>query len=88
MEAQAILVSVILPFKNEFFGKASYVEVPALEGVMGILPGHEPVIAQIATGVLKIKPVSGSIREFKIAGGFIRLDGGTCKILTKNITPT
>ena len=50
------------------------VVVPGSEGVMGILPRHEPLIANLSSGALEI--VRGDEREIlAIGGGFVEVRG-------------
>jgi F-type H+-transporting ATPase subunit epsilon len=47
---------------------------PGVEGVMGILPRHEPLITNLKEGVLEI--VRGDLRDFlAIGGGFLEVHG-------------
>ena len=56
------------------------VVVPGLEGVMGILPRHEPVISALRPGEIEI--VRGDDRELlAIGGGFVEIRSPTVVVL-------
>lgn len=45
------------------------VSLPALEGEMGVLPGHAPMIVQLGFGSLRYQK-DGKTEEFAVLGGF------------------
>jgi F-type H+-transporting ATPase subunit epsilon len=48
--------------------------VPGLEGALGILARHEPIVAALTEGVLEV--VRGDTRElFAIGGGYVEVHG-------------
>ncbi|MFC1679276.1 ATP synthase F1 subunit epsilon [Elusimicrobiota bacterium] len=52
--------------------KAERVVLPALEGEMGVLPGHEPFMVQLVSGVIRVTE-SGEVSHFAISGGFAQV---------------
>ena len=83
---KSIFTKIITPFKTEFRGNASYIEVSTTAGIIGIYPNHIPIITTISEGILKIHPTTGEPTEFKVSGGFLRLMDNKCQITTKDIT--
>ena len=55
-------------------GEATFVSAPAAEGSIGLLPGHEPILAVLGPGVVKIVQDSGEDRLVDIGGGFLSFD--------------
>lgn len=51
---------------------AEFVVLPALEGEMGVLPGHEPFMVQLLSGMIRVTE-GGEIRHFSISGGFAQV---------------
>lgn len=45
---------IVTPDKIEFDDDVNMVVAPGLEGELGILPGHEQLITQLRTGVLRV----------------------------------
>ena len=43
-----------------FDGNAQAISVPAMSGVMQILPGHEPIIATLTSGVIEVEHAEGT----------------------------
>lgn len=79
-----ISVKISTPFKNEFKGKASYIELPTISGIIGIMPHHIPTISALKEGVIKIK-TQEEMLEFKINEGFVRFSSNACNISIKDI---
>ena len=76
-----LTVSVVSLEHPEWEGPASQIVVKTLEGEMGVLPGHEPVLATLAGGPIRIDPVDGDTMYFAVHGGFFSLDENRAIIL-------
>ena len=76
-----LTVSVVSLEHPEWEGPASQIVVKTLEGEMGVLPGHEPVLATLAGGPIRIDPVDGDPMFFAVHGGFFSLDDNRAIIL-------
>lgn len=55
-------------------GEASMVVVRTVDGDMGVLPGHAPVLAVLAPGEVRISPVDGSPVVAAVDGGFLSVE--------------
>lgn len=64
-----------------FDGAAKSVVFPGLDGLVGVLPGHAPMIAAIGAGPLKIVPADGPERFLFVADGFARVADGVVSIV-------
>ena len=67
-------VNVVASDRPVWRGKARSVTIPASEGGMGILPGHEPVLTVIKDGVCTIVEADGTRQSLHVAEGFISFD--------------
>ena len=76
-----LTVSVVSLEHPEWEGPASQIVVKTHEGEMGVLPGHEPVLATLAGGPIRIDPVDGDPMYFAVHGGFFSLDENRAIIL-------
>lgn len=50
-----ILLEIITPKKTVFNEKVDVLEAPAVDGLIGILPRHAPLITALKTGVIRVK---------------------------------
>ena len=58
-------------------------KIPArtLEGDLGILPDHAPLLGVLADGTVSIKSTDGTTNDFVINGGFISVSKNRVSIL-------
>ncbi|MDZ7673329.1 MAG: F0F1 ATP synthase subunit epsilon [Halanaerobiales bacterium] len=50
-----ILLEIITPKETVFKEKVDVLEAPAVDGLIGILPRHAPLITALKTGVIRVK---------------------------------
>ena len=83
-----IHVKVITPKGIAYEGDALSVYVPATKGVIGVLPGHTPFIADLAEeGVLRIQDTMQRESRFLIRGGALEIKPEETIILTGHSEP-
>ena len=57
-------------------------QLPAFDGLLGILDKRAPLLAKLGTGVLRLTTSSGEEQRFLVAGGYARMFDGELTILT------
>lgn len=78
----ALRVSVLSPEQTVYEGEATQVIAPALDGQLGILRGHAPLMALLGEGTLRID--SGrDVARFHVAGGFLQVVDNVVTILSE-----
>jgi F-type H+-transporting ATPase subunit epsilon len=65
-------LEIVTPERRAFTDEVDMVVVPGVEGQLGILPHHTPLISALGTGELKIKQ-HGSEQVMLISGGFVEV---------------
>lgn len=58
-------------------GEARSISAPAVDGSMGILPGHQPILAVLLEGNVRVTPSVGAEKgdlEVQVTGGFLSVD--------------
>lgn len=55
-------------------GQASMVVARTVDGEMGVLPGHAPVLAVLSGGEVRITPVEGVPVIASVDGGFLSVE--------------
>ncbi|MGH9942850.1 MAG: F0F1 ATP synthase subunit epsilon [Pyrinomonadaceae bacterium] len=73
-------LDIITPERNVLSERVDAVNVPGLEGELGILPGHTPLISQLRTGVLTYTQ-GGALRRLHVSGGFVEVKDDRVSIL-------
>jgi F-type H+-transporting ATPase subunit epsilon len=87
MAENKIKVSLVTPEENIFEGETDSLIVPASSGSLGILPGHIPVVARLAIGIVKIGK-GNDARHFGVQRGFIEFVFNKANILTERAVET
>lgn len=77
----ALSVEVVATDRTVWSGEASAISAPAADGSIGILPGHQPVLAVLRSGTVDITPTSGEKVELDVSGGFVSVDHDTVTIV-------
>jgi len=78
-------VSVITPEATIYEGEADQVVAPAVNGSMGILKGHAPLMALLGTGTLRIDR-GREQKSFAVSGGFLQVVDDTVTVLSESAT--
>ncbi len=63
-------VRIITPDRIAFEGEAGSLRYPAEDGLVGVLPGHAPMITTVETGILRMTLKSGGDFEMVVSRGF------------------
>ena len=79
-----LTVSVVSADKEIWTGAASMVVAKTTEGEIGILPGHEPLLAILSAGEVRITTAAGgaSVRA-NAADGFLSVEHDTVTIVAR-----
>lgn len=82
-DTKQLNVEVVAVDRLVWEGPAKSVVVKTIEGTMGILPGHEPVLALLADSAVRVELPDGDEELFAVHGGFFSLDTDKIKILAE-----
>lgn len=74
-------LEIVTPESRVFSGNASFVVVPGVEGELGILPEHIPLLTEIRPGELAVTTEEGE-KIFAVGGGFFEVRPDRVSVLT------
>lgn len=77
---------VVTPETTALDKSVEYVSIPAIDGEMGIMASHAPVIARLGYGELRFES-GGKTERFYVDGGFAQVAGNVVSVLTGGATP-
>lgn len=75
-------VEIITPDKELFKGEASYVGVPGVDGGMGFLDNHAPLITVLKAGDVRVRTEQGE-QLFPVNGGVVEVMKNTVLVLAE-----
>jgi F-type H+-transporting ATPase subunit epsilon len=70
--ANTFQLEIVTPVKLMVKDAAEEAQIPGLSGYLGILPGHAPLITELAVGVITYK-ASGVTHTLSVAWGFMEV---------------
>ena len=77
----ALNVSVVAADREVWTGAASQVVAKTVEGEIGILGGHQPMLALLAHGEVRVTTVDGEKVKVDAEDGFLSVDHDTVTIV-------
>ena len=77
-------VSLVAVDRKIWSGTATMVVAKTLEGEIGILPRHEPVLALLANSPVRITTTEGDVISAAVLGGFFSVDSDNVSILAES----
>jgi F-type H+-transporting ATPase subunit epsilon len=83
----ALHVELVSVEREVWSGEADSVIARTTEGEIGILPGHAPLLGQLAEGFdVRILQAGGSELAITVSGGFLSVTEGGVTILAESAT--
>ena len=80
--AEQIQLEVVTPERRVLSEAVDSVTVPGMNGELGILPGHTPLISQLQTGVLSYVQ-GGATHRLHVSGGFVEVNADRVSVLAE-----
>ena len=78
----SLTLEIVTPEARVYSDTIDSVVIPTVEGEIGILPGHIPLLTQIADGELRV--TKGTATTYlAIGGGFAQIDGDKVSVLAE-----
>ncbi|ARK32741.1 F0F1 ATP synthase subunit epsilon [Halalkalibacter krulwichiae] len=77
-----IQVSVVTPDGKVYDGDVDMVSVRTIEGELGILPKHIPLVAPLTVGAVRLKKGS-TVEKVAVSGGFVEVRPDQVTILAE-----
>ena len=83
----SLQVELVAADRKVWEGDASMVVARTLEGELGVLPGHTPLLGVLGQGQVRITTDSGVI-EVEVDGGFMSVDHDRVTLVTESADVT
>ncbi|MDR2673494.1 MAG: ATP synthase F1 subunit epsilon [Opitutaceae bacterium] len=79
----SLTLKIVTPEAEVYADTIETVVIPTTTGEIGILPGHIPLLTQVAAGGLRVTK-DGRTSELIIGDGFAEIEADTVSILAQN----
>ena len=71
--ARTLLCEIVTPERIMYSGEAEMLIVPSLDGELGVLPLHAPMVAALREGEVRVRHDEDSVEWFAISGGYLQV---------------
>ena len=78
-----LTLEIVTPEARVYSDTIDSVVIPTVEGEVGILPGHAPMLALMGSGPLSVDRPGGGSDSFHVAGGVLKVERDTVTLLTE-----
>ena len=86
--ARQLRVEVVAVEQKVWTGEAELVTARTTEGELGIMPGHAPLLGQLAEpGQVRIRRTGGEELTWDVAGGFLSVTARGVTVLAESASP-
>ena len=81
--ADKLSLEVVTPFRTVLIEDVDSVTLPGIEGELGILPEHVPLLTTLDTGIMSYENGSGNTQAIAVHWGYAQVDGNNVKVLAE-----
>ena len=80
--AMTVHVDIVSAESEIFSGLAEMIFAPAIEGEVGVLPGHAPLLTRLVPGEVRVKPPNEDEQSFFVSGGLLEVQPHMVTVLS------
>jgi len=78
-----LTLEIVTPEAKVYSDTIDSVVIPTVEGEIGVLPGHIPLLTQVEHGELRVSK-GGNSSLLAVSGGFAQIDGDKVRVLAEH----
>ena len=78
-----LTLEIVTPEARVYSDTIDTVVIPTVEGEVGILPGHIPLLTQVEHGELRVTK-GAATQWLAVSGGFAEIDGDSVRVLAEH----
>lgn len=83
MADNTFMMEIVTPEQILFKDEIQFLVVPEVNGELGVLKNHAPMIAALDVGVLRYTDSAGSTKKVAISGGFMEVVYNEARVLAE-----
>ena len=81
--ADTLSLAVVTHFRTVLNEDVDSVTLPGIEGELGILPEHVPLLTTLDTGIMSYVNGSGNTQAIAVHWGYAQVDGNNVRVLAE-----
>ena len=79
----SLTLEIVTPEAKVYSDTIDSVVIPTVEGEIGVLPGHIPLLTQVSDGELRVTKGAETL-VLAVSGGFAQIEGDKVRVLAEN----
>lgn len=83
MAENTFMLEIVTPEQILFKDEVQFLVAPAVEGELGVLRNHAPIVAALKIGVLRYKDTGGKEQKIAMSGGFMEVVDNVARVLAE-----
>jgi F-type H+-transporting ATPase subunit epsilon len=83
MAEDTFMLEIVTPEQILFKDEVQFLVAPSVEGELGVLKNHAPLISALKIGVLRYKDSSGVQKKMALSGGFVEVIDNVARVLAE-----
>lgn len=84
MSVKTMQVDLVAADAAVWSGQAKLVVAKTVEGEIGLMPGHEPMLAILASGEVRITLEDGEVIKATAEQGFLSVENNVVSVVARN----
>ena len=84
MSEKTLRVELVAADKAVWSGEAKLVVAKTVEGEIGLMPGHEPMLAILANGEVRVTKPEGEVLVVTADHGFLSVEHDVVTVVARN----
>ena len=84
MSEKTLRVELVAADKAVWSGEAKLVVAKTVEGEIGLMPGHEPMLAILAEGEVRVTKPEGEVLVVAADDGFLSVEHDVVTVVARN----
>ena len=81
--ANQLNLEVVTPYRTVLIEDVESVTLPGIEGELGILAEHIPLLTTLDTGIMSYKNSSGKTHAIAVHWGYAQVEGNSVRVLAE-----
>ena len=81
--ANQLSLEVVTPYRTVLIEDVESVTLPGIEGELGILPEHIPLLTTLDTGIISYVSSSGNTQAIAVHWGYAQVEGNSVRVLAE-----
>lgn len=85
MSLHTFMMDIVTPDQKALSREVNSLVVPAIDGYLGVLANHAPLMAELKPGKMQIKEAGGKMAVVVIGGGFMDVNSNHVTVLADSV---